>query len=73
MSTTTITPILPHPRFIVDENGNQTDVILDIETYRNLSRIIEDMIDNRLIDETLGEETFPLDKVLREEDLRRGL
>jgi len=61
------------PRFIVDEKGKRVEAILDIETYQELMRKLEDFNDNLLIDETLGEETIPLEDVLREEDILRGL
>jgi hypothetical protein len=69
MSETATPPRLRPPQFIVDEEGKRVGVILDIESYQ---RLIEDYSDNRLIDESLGEATFPLEEVLREEDRRRS-
>ncbi len=69
--TTTTTRPRPRPKFITNEKGRRTAVILDFETYQRLMRIQEDKLDNHLIDETIGQETYPLEEVLREEDLRR--
>lgn len=70
--TTTIRLRRP-PRFIVDEKGNKIEAIIDIESYRELMRKLEDFNDNLLIKETLGEKTIPLEDVIREEDRLRGL
>ena len=51
------------PRFIVDEKGKKVEAILDIETYRELMRRLEDFNDNLLIDETIGEDTVPWEDV----------
>ena len=72
MSDTTTIHLRRRPRFIVDEQGNKVEAILDIETYRELMRKLEDFNDNLLIEETLGEKTIPLEDVLREEDRLRG-
>ena len=63
MSETTTIRLRRRPRFIVDEKGNKVEAILDIGTYRELMRKLEDFNDNLLIDETLSEETVSWDDV----------
>ena len=38
-------------RYIVDENGNRTDVILPVEEYERLIEALEDLEDARAADE----------------------
>ena len=71
MPETTTTRPRRRPKFITNEKGRRTAVILDIESYKRLMRIQEDREDNRLINETLGKETFPLEDVIAELDLER--
>jgi len=61
------------PKFIVDENGRKVSVIVDIETFEQLMSELEDFYDNLLIDQSIGEETVPLEQFIAEEDQRRGL
>ena len=66
--------IIQKPRqYIVDENGERVGIVLDIETYRQMMELLEDAFDVQLINETIGEQTIPLEKVLSEEDERRGM
>jgi|GEM_PF-1876273 len=73
MSDTATINLRRPPRYIVDENGRKVEAVIDIESFQELMRRLEDFNDNRLIDETLGEETVPLEDVLREEDTLRGM
>jgi PHD/YefM family antitoxin component YafN of YafNO toxin-antitoxin module len=63
-------------RYIVDENGNRTDVILPVEEYERLIEALEDLEDVRLYDEARaalqrGEsEVVPLEQAMRE--IREG-
>jgi hypothetical protein len=63
MSETAIIRLRRKPRFIVDEKGKKVEAILDIDSYRELMRKLEDYNDNLLIDETIGEETVPWEEV----------
>ena len=58
-----------HPRFVIDENGDRTAVILPIEEYNEL---LEDLADLAAIAERRDEATLPHDKV-REELKKYGL
>jgi len=69
MSTTAALGLRKPPRFVIDDKGHKVEAILDIETFQELMSILEDLNDNRLIDETLGEETLPWEEV--QESLRR--
>ena len=59
-------------RYIVDENGKRTDVILPLEEYERLIEALEDLEDVRLYDEAKaalqrGEsEVVPLEQAMRE-------
>jgi PHD/YefM family antitoxin component YafN of YafNO toxin-antitoxin module len=63
-------------RYIVDENGKRTDVILPLEEYERLIEALEDLEDVRLYDEAKaalhsGEsEVVPLEQAMRE--IREG-
>jgi PHD/YefM family antitoxin component YafN of YafNO toxin-antitoxin module len=63
-------------RYIVDENGKRTGVILPVEEYEPLLEALEDLEDARLYDEARaalerGEsEVVPLDQAMRE--IREG-
>ncbi len=63
-------------RYIVDENGKRTGVILPVEEYERLLEALEDLEDTRLYDEARaalerGEsEVVPLDQAMRE--IREG-
>ena len=59
---------LKKPQFIVDESGNRTGVILDMQSYAQLLEAMEDLDDIRAYDEaeTEGGEPIPLDQALKE-------
>ena len=63
-------------RYIVDENGKRTDVILPVEEYERLIGALEDLEDVRLYDEAKAElrrgksEVVPLEQAMRE--IREG-
>jgi PHD/YefM family antitoxin component YafN of YafNO toxin-antitoxin module len=63
-------------RYIVDENGKRTGVILPVEEYEPLLEALENLEDARLYDEARaalerGEsEVVPLDQAMRE--IREG-
>ncbi len=62
-----------HPtQFVVNAKGKKLSVIIDLKTYEGVARILEDHYDNSLIDETLGEETYPWEEVKAELDLERN-
>ncbi len=67
------------PRYIVDQDGNRTAVILDIETYEHLLEEIEDAADVRAYDEAKAalaageDEVIPLDQVVAEYEARHGV
>ena len=60
---------LPKPKFIVNEKGKKISVVLDIKTYNQLIEELEDIIDNRLMDEVENEPTVPWEEV--KESLRK--
>jgi PHD/YefM family antitoxin component YafN of YafNO toxin-antitoxin module len=59
-------------RYIVDENGKRTGVILSVEEYERMIEALEDLEDVRLYDEAKaalqrGEsEIVPLEQAMRE-------
>jgi PHD/YefM family antitoxin component YafN of YafNO toxin-antitoxin module len=59
-------------RYIVDENGKRTGVILSVEEYERMIEALEDLEDVRLYDEAKaalqrGEsEVVPLEQAMRE-------
>ena len=58
-------PILPKEnlaRYVVDDNGKRTDVILPVETYE---RLLEDLHDLTVVAKRRDEETVSADDVLR--------
>ena len=59
---------LKQPQFIVDEKGNRTAVILDMESYEQLLDALEELDDIRAYDEAkaLNDEVIPLEQALRE-------
>jgi PHD/YefM family antitoxin component YafN of YafNO toxin-antitoxin module len=63
-------------RYIVDENGKRTGVILSVEEYERIIEALEDLEDVRLYDEAnaalqRGEsEVVPLEQAMRE--IREG-
>jgi PHD/YefM family antitoxin component YafN of YafNO toxin-antitoxin module len=61
------------PRFIVDEAGNKTEVVLPISDYEAMLEALEDARDAQIIDERRHErdETISLD-AFKEELKREG-
>ena len=55
-------------QFVVDERGNRTGVLLDIERYSELLEAQEELESIRAYDEAKasGDEAVPLDQALRE-------
>jgi len=56
-------------RFVIDENGEKTEVLLSVEDYR---RLLEDLHDMAVVAERRGEQTLTLEEVrkrLKEDDL----
>ena len=46
--TETAIELIQKPRqYIVDENGERVGIVLDIETYRRIMELLEDVIDNK--------------------------
>jgi PHD/YefM family antitoxin component YafN of YafNO toxin-antitoxin module len=63
-------------RYIVDENGKRTGVILSVEEYERLIEELEELEDVRAFDEAKaarekGDEVIPLDQAMRE--IREGI
>ncbi len=61
------------PQFIVDEKGNRTAVILDVQIYEKLLDAWEDLQDIRDYDEAkaLNEEAVPFEQAVQEIEDRR--
>jgi len=63
-------------RYIVDENGKRTDVILPVEEYERLIEALEDLEDTRAADEVRAavargdDELIPYEQA--REDIARG-
>jgi hypothetical protein len=55
-------------RFVVDEQGNRTGVLLDLASYRELLEAAEELDAIRAYDaaKAAGEEAIPLDQALAE-------
>jgi len=63
-------------RYIVDENGKRTGVILSVEEYERLIEELEELEDVRAFDEARaarekGDEVIPFDQAMRE--IREGI
>ena len=63
-------------RYIVDENGKRTGVILSVEEYERLIEELEELEDVRAFDEARAarekcDEVIPLDQAMRE--IREGI
>lgn len=52
-----------HPRYVVDQEGHQIDVVLSIEEYNGL---LEDIEDLAVAAERIGEPGIPHEKALKE-------
>ena len=50
-----------HPRYLVDEDGKPTAVLIDYPTYKEILEILEDLDCTEIIQERLDEpdEVFP--------------
>lgn len=59
-------------RFIIDDHGRRTAVILDIEDYKALVRAAEDAGDIRAVDEALREIESGEDEMLDYREARKG-
>lgn len=57
-------------KFVIDENGNRTGVLLDMETYRQMLDAQEELDDIRAYDEAKasGADAIPLKQALAELD-----
>jgi hypothetical protein len=55
-------------KYVVDENGNKTEVILSIEDYKKLLDEIEELEEVKLYDEAKSteNETLPFDEAMKE-------
>ena len=65
---------LKTPQFIVDESGNRTAVILDLQSYEELVEALEELEDIRAYDDAKAsnEEPIPLEQAIKEiEDARK--
>jgi len=61
-------------RYIVDENGNQTGVILDMDAYRKILEDLEELESIRAYDaaKESGDEAIPFEQAIKEiEDDRK--
>ena len=58
----------PKERYIVDETGNRTGVVLDIAEYRNLLEELEELETLRAYDaaKSSGDEPIPFDQAVAE-------
>jgi len=65
---------LKQPQFIVDENGNRTAVILDLQSYQDFLDAMEEMEDIRAYDaaKSLNDEIIPLEQAIKEIEDARG-
>ena len=59
---------IPKPRFVVDERGEKTAVILDIAEYRRLLEEAEELEAIRAYDaaKAAGDEAIPFEQAVRE-------
>ena len=62
------------PRYVTDEAGNRTAVLLDLAEYRRLADAAEELADVRAFDaaKASGEDRLPLDEAFAEVDRRRA-
>ena len=64
--------VFPHEKFIIDEHGKRTAVVLDIEQYQKLLEFLENLEDSRYVKEHKDEEQISFDEFLaqlKEENL----
>lgn len=59
---------VPNERYVVDEKGNRTDVIVPIGDYRRILEDLEELESIRAYDaaKASGDETIPLQQAIRE-------
>ena len=58
------TTLFQHPpQYIVDSKGKKVGVILDMDTFREMMEALEDLLDNKLMDEVENEPRIPWDEV----------
>ena len=64
----------PTPRFLTDEAGARTAVVLDLAEYRRLTEAAEELADLRAFDaaKESGEDRAPLDEALADIDRDRA-
>ena len=62
------------PRYVTDEAGNRTAVLLDLAEYRRLADAAEELADVRAFDaaKASGEDRLPLAEAFAEVDRRRA-
>ena len=55
-------------KYVIDENGNKTEVILSIEAYKKLLEELEELEELKLYDEAKSKEneTIPFDEAMKE-------
>lgn len=55
-------------KYVIDENGNKTEVILSIETYKKLLEELEELEELKLYDEAKSSENeiLPFDEAMKE-------
>ena len=60
--------ISPHPRFLVDQDGRRTAVLIDIEEYKKLLAELEELESIRAYDEakSSGDEAIPFEDAVNE-------
>lgn len=60
-------------RFVIDEQGNRTAVLMDVQQYNELIEAMEELDNIHSFDEALAstEESVPLDHALSEIEKRR--
>ena len=62
-----------HERFVIDEDGKRTAILLDIEEYNKLLEELEELESIRAFDaaKSSGEETIPFDQAVAEIEKQR--
>lgn len=55
-------------KYVIDENGNKTEVILSIEAYKKLLQELEELEELKLYDEAKSRENeiLPFDEAMKE-------
>ncbi len=62
-----------HERFVVDEDGKRTAILLDIEEYNKLLEELEELESIRVFDaaRSSGDEAIPVDQAVAEIEKQR--